>query len=116
MVHRSSPVMVYTRQTDTIMVNQVTSFGFASSEILVELAEHLHFTTSIKSLFTYQTVSFSTCKIIQSDVNSQIVGQVVLLQSVSLKSMRDFIKVFASYSTYETFGLQEERCQTCNDS
>lgn len=49
-------------------------------------------------------------------VNSQIVGQVVLLQSVRLEAVRDCVKVFTPYSTDETFGLQEERYETCNHS
>lgn len=51
----------------------------------------------------------------ETRVNSQIVGQVVLLQRVSLKPMRDFIEILTSYSTYETFGLQKKRCKTFND-
>lgn len=48
-------------------------------------------------------------------MNSQIVGQVVLLKRVSLKAMRNPIKVFTSHSTYKTFGLQEEKVK-CNGS
>lgn len=48
-------------------------------------------------------------------MNSQIVGQVVLLKRVSLKAMRNRIKVFTSHSTYKTFGLQEEKVK-CNGS
>lgn len=43
-------------------------------------------------------------------VYSQVVGQVVLLKGVCLKTMWKLVKVFVSYSTYKTFGLQEERC------
>lgn len=42
-------------------------------------------------------------------VYSQVVGQVVLLKGVCLKTMWDLVKIFISYSTYKTFGLQEER-------
>lgn len=43
-------------------------------------------------------------------LRSQVVGQVVLLKRVGLKAMWNFVKVFASHSTDEAFGLQEERC------
>lgn len=42
-------------------------------------------------------------------IYSQVVGQVVFLKGVCLKTMWNLIKIFVSYSTYKTFGLQEER-------
>jgi len=70
---------------------------------------------------TYQVGSVSIHRIMRgrdigNEINSQIVGQVVLLKGVSLKAVRDCIKVLTSYSTDKTFGLQEERRKTCNDS